>query len=52
MRIKLLQEHEHAGRRHAADAELDLDAATARWLIELGVAQPLSEPKPKPPKEK
>lgn len=52
MKIRLLKQHEHAGQRCGAGDTLELDAETARWLIERGVAQPLPEPKPKPPKEK
>ena len=38
-KVELLQEHEHEGRTHPAGAVLDVDADTARWLIEQGVAK-------------
>src|SRR5690554_1283689 len=39
MQIILLKPHTHAGSVHPVDAELDLDAITAQWLIAQGVAR-------------
>ncbi len=43
-RIELLSPHTHAGTLHAAGDVLDLDEATARWLIERGVARTVDKP--------
>lgn len=40
MTLELLKPHTHAGVLHAPGTHLELDEATARWLIEHGVAQP------------
>lgn len=48
MKIELLKDHEHAGQQYKTGAPLDLDADTARWLIEQGVAKSTAtEPKRK-----
>lgn len=39
MNIELLKPHTHAGASFAPGDLLDLDEATARWLIEAGVAK-------------
>lgn len=39
MNIELLKPHTHAGVRYAPGAHLDIDEATARWLIDHAVAQ-------------
>lgn len=39
MNIELLKPHTHAGVRYAPGAHLDVDEATARWLIDHAVAQ-------------
>lgn len=38
MKIKLIQPHTHAGRRHAAGETLDVPPSLATWLIEQGIA--------------
>lgn len=38
MNIELLKPHTHAGVRYAPGAHLDVDEATARWLIDQAVA--------------
>ena len=45
MTVELLKPHTHAGRDYPAGARLALDEATARWLIEQGVAKAAPEPK-------
>jgi len=37
--IELLKPHTHAGKRYAAGDRLDLNDASARWLIAQGVAK-------------
>lgn len=39
MHIELLKPHTHAGKRHAAGDRLELNEASARWLIAQGVAK-------------
>ncbi|HEX7123446.1 MAG TPA: hypothetical protein VF178_13805 [Gemmatimonadaceae bacterium] len=39
MTLELIKPHTHAGRLCAPGERLDLDEATARWLIEQGVAR-------------
>lgn len=39
MKIKLLKPHTHAGEALEAGRTLDMPEATARWLIEQGVAE-------------
>lgn len=39
-RVELLQEHEHEGRSCTVGAVIELDADSARWLIEQGRAKP------------
>lgn len=53
MNIELLKPHTHAGTTLAPGHQLDLDEATALWLIEAGVAkattaldEPLTKPQP------
>lgn len=51
MNIELLKPHTHAGANFAPGHQLDLDEATALWLIEAGVAKAaaaLDEPPIKP----
>ncbi len=44
MTLELIKPHTHAGVLHAAGDRLDIDEATARWLIEHGVAKPTEAP--------
>lgn len=44
MTLELMKPHTHAGVLHAAGSRLDVDEATARWLIERGVAKPTQAP--------
>ncbi|MBI3144348.1 MAG: hypothetical protein HYZ18_03590 [Pseudogulbenkiania sp.] len=44
MLIELLKPHTHAGVLHAPGTHLGIDEATARWLIERGVAKPTEAP--------
>jgi hypothetical protein len=53
MNIELLTPHSHAGVIFAPGDLLDLDEATARWLIDAGVAkatdgldEPIGKPQP------
>lgn len=53
MNIELLKPHTHAGTSLAPGDVLDVDEATARWLIEAGVAkatdgldEPIGKPQP------
>jgi hypothetical protein len=49
MHIELLKPHTHAGQRLAAGDRLDLNEASARWLIGQGVAKaasPATDSKP------
>lgn len=39
MTLELIKPHTHAGVRYAPGAHLDVDEATARWLINHAVAQ-------------
>lgn len=51
MNIELLKPHTHSGTTLAPGHQLDLDEATALWLIEVGVAKAtadLDEPPIKP----
>ncbi len=57
MNIELLKPHTHAGVSGTPGERLDLDEATARWLIEAGVAkaadtpqEPTGKPYPTAPK--
>ncbi len=45
MTVELIQPHTHAGQDYPPGAMLELDEATARWLIERGVAKAV-EPEP------
>lgn len=44
MPIELLKPHTHGGVLHAPGAHLEIDEATAHWLIEHGVARPAATP--------
>lgn len=44
MTIELLKPHTHVGVLHAPGDFLDLDEASARWLIEQGVAKTTDAP--------
>lgn len=49
MHIELLKPHTHAGKRHAAGDRLELNDASARWLIAQGAAKtaaPVADNKP------
>jgi hypothetical protein len=51
MNIELLKPHTHAGTPLVPGDRLDLDEASARWLIDAGVAKPtegLGDPDGKP----
>ncbi|MEW5837166.1 MAG: hypothetical protein AB1832_19070 [Pseudomonadota bacterium] len=51
MHIELLKPHAHAGQPHAAGERLDLNEASARWLIAQGAAKAVAStttPDPKP----
>jgi hypothetical protein len=39
MTLELIKPHTHAGVRYAPGTNLDVDEATARWLIDHAVAQ-------------
>ncbi len=39
MKIELLKSHTHAGKRYPPGERLDLDEASAKWLIDLKVAK-------------
>jgi hypothetical protein len=39
MTLELIKPHTHAGVRYAPGTHLDVDEATARWLIDHAVAQ-------------
>ena len=47
-RLILNRLHTHAGRPYVPGAVLDVEPATADWLIAQGVAQPEPEPEPPP----
>ncbi|WP_119352868.1 DUF7210 family protein [Azohydromonas sediminis] len=42
MHIELLKPHTHAGQHLAAGDRLELNEASARWLIAKGVARPVT----------
>lgn len=44
MKVELLADHTHAGRRYPSGQVLDLPDEQARWLIGLGVAEPDADP--------
>jgi len=48
--VTLLKPHTDAGTDYAPGEMLDVDEATARWLIEHGVAKAAPDPKPEPRK--
>ena len=39
MTLELIKPHTHAGRLYAPGERIDLDEATAHWLIEQGAAR-------------
>lgn len=43
MTLELIKPHTHAGRLYSPGERLDLDEATARWLIDQGVARATDE---------
>jgi len=45
MRIELLQPHTHGGINYLCGSVIDLSNVQAHWLIEAGVARPLTKPK-------
>jgi hypothetical protein len=46
MHIELLKPHTHAGKRLAVGDRLDLNDASARWLITQGTAKAATDSKP------
>jgi hypothetical protein len=50
--VKLLKPHTNAGTDYHAGDILDVDEATAQWLIEHGVAEAASDPQPNKPTRK
>ncbi|ALD91881.1 MULTISPECIES: DUF7210 family protein [Burkholderiaceae] len=44
MTVELIKPHTHAGVQCVPGTRLDVDEATARWLIERGVAKPTEAP--------
>jgi hypothetical protein len=50
--VKLIKPHTDAGRDYKPGDTLDVDEATARWLIAHGVAEAAPEPEPKKPTRK
>ncbi|MCL4778914.1 MAG: hypothetical protein KJ049_01885 [Gammaproteobacteria bacterium] len=49
MHIELIKPHTHAGKRHAVGDRLELNDASARWLIAQGAAKaatPAADSKP------
>ena len=52
MKIELLKSHTHAGKRHSPGERLDLDEASAKWLIDLKVAKAASPESIKQPSRK
>ena len=45
MLIALLQPHTHGGINYLSGSVIDLSDVQAHWLIEAGVARPLTKPK-------
>lgn len=43
MTVELIKTHTHAGVRYAPGAHLDVDEATARWLIDHAVATKVAQ---------
>ena len=43
MTLELIKPHTHAGVRYAPGAHLDVDEATARWLIDHAVAKEVAQ---------
>lgn len=39
VKVKLLKAHTHAGKSYAKDAEIEVDAAAADWLVAKKVAE-------------
>lgn len=52
MRIELLKAHTHGGKPHQPGERLDLDEASAKWLIELKVAKAATSESNKQPSRK
>ena len=52
MIVTLIKAHTDAGTDYAPGDTLDVDEATAQWLIEHGVAEAAQEPKPNKPTRK
>ena len=50
MIVTLLKPHTDAGADYQPGDTLDVDEATAQWLIEHGVAEALPQPQPEPRK--
>ncbi len=48
MHIELLKPHTHAGQRLATGDRIELNEASARWLIAQGVARPVTPDAPTP----
>jgi hypothetical protein len=49
-RVRLTRPHTHAGLAYAAGERIEVDAATAEWLVAHDVAVPDPKPDPKPAK--
>lgn len=49
-RIRLIRPHTHAGKPFTPGERLDVDPATAAWLVDHAVAAPDAKAGPKPPK--
>lgn len=45
MKVRLKHDHVHAGEEHATGAVLNLDKATAQWLLDMGRAELVQEKK-------
>lgn len=39
MKVTLLKKHEHAGRTHRPDDEIDVAKPTAQWLVDRKIAR-------------
>lgn len=50
MIVTLIKPHTDAGTGYAPGDTLDVDEATAQWLIEHGVAEAAPQPQPEPKK--
>ena len=47
--LTLLRPHTHAGKAFSAGDLIDVPPATARWLIDHGIARPAAAPSGSPP---